>query len=197
MGTAVVITGRPAAMASSTTRPNISSTATDGSTRKSASAMRRGRSSSGYSPWKRTRSASASACVSVLSLGPSGPAPTMSSRRSGTRSSARSSTSSPLYLASRPMKSARGGASMGRRGMSAQRLSSMPKGITSVLFSNPSSSRDSARCARLGTTMAAARRSTARATKLAPGFRVSWCCVTTRGVRRERSMPARSASGWG
>ena len=73
LGSAVVITGRPAAIASSTTSPNISSTVTDGSTRKSASAMRRGRSSSGYSPYQRTRSVIASACARVRSRGPSGP----------------------------------------------------------------------------------------------------------------------------
>ena len=45
--------------------------------------MLRVRSSSGYSPNHRTRSATASAWASVLSRGLSGPQPTMSSRRSG------------------------------------------------------------------------------------------------------------------
>jgi hypothetical protein len=60
------------------------------------------------------------------------------------------------------MKIARGGAPGGGGGTTSQRLWSIPKGMTSTLLSNPTSSVESARCARLGTTTAAARRSTSR-----------------------------------
>ena len=60
--------------------------------------------------------------------------------------------SRPLYPTSRPMKIARGAAPGGGGGTSSQRLWSIPNGITSTFDSNPVSSMDRARCARLGTT---------------------------------------------
>src|SRR6185437_8294286 len=54
------------------------------------------------------------------------------------------------------MKMARGDAPGGGGGTVSHRVWSMPKGITSTLLSHPTSSDDRARCARLGTTTAAA-----------------------------------------
>ena len=69
--------------------------------------------------------------------------------------------------------------------------------MTSTLLSHPASSLESARCARLGTTTAAARRSTSPVTGRYIERRESACWVTTTGVLPARSRQATSASGWG
>ena len=66
----------------------------------------------------------------------------------------------------------------------------MPNGITSTFDSKPMSSVERARCARLGTTTAAARRSTRRVTGRYMDRRESACWVTTTGVRLARSRQA-------
>ena len=95
------------------------------------------------------------------------------------------------------MKIARGAAPGGGGGTVSQRAWSMPNGMTSTLLSHPSSSLESARCARLGTTTAAARRSTSLVTGRYIERRESACWVTTIGVLPARSRQATSASGCG
>src|SRR4026207_50170 len=95
------------------------------------------------------------------------------------------------------MKIARGAAPGGGGGTVSHRVWSIPHGISSTFLSQPTRSVDSARWARLGTTTAAARRSTSPVTGRYIDRRESACWVTTTGVLPARRRQARAASGRG
>ena len=95
VGSAVLMTGRPASIASTWTMPNASCRLTDGSASRSQRQYHSSRSASDTWPRNRTESAMPSSPASASSAPRSGPSPTTTSE-AGTPAMARNSTSTPL-----------------------------------------------------------------------------------------------------